>query len=1152
MRPFLITTMLILFYVGAAAQTPLPTFGADPSWASMRVEMDLSLESLPIPGTVTTVPLSGTMVVHYAAPRTTVFGTRVVDVEVMALDLSGQSPTIGNVRVHVSPQHTSSGLISSLSATSDFPADAELRLFFAVEVPNFGYTFAGGTALEGRNAAKFSAQNLTRLPWLFNDFLPDPPLFRSDYIVADFGASYRLALGTTMRAIQDPTFSVQRVGLSVLPYGDILKFGDPPATCIPAQNLGMFVPQDDLDALSYGYDFICPPEQATLIFSVDRWAFGAPNTDVDAESSKSPPQACGDEFVTTPRFPNGTNRRIVDQNQVRLQTAQRSIIDDMDGLDDHPCSFVDPSMDGVPDREVFYSVDISSFSMNEPNYRPGPYDPFVTDDDILAYCPSTGTRGIYASGLYDIGLLVGDGIDALCLQRLNTGNSCVLNPGVQPVPGFPLPPVSDYAIFSLTPNSPTLAGLNPLLPGGGSPGDIFLTNFSGMFVLYCTAASIGLLPTDNLDALKCPNAVTTWKVEGSPNLLTASFDFTYGGTFPPPWIPKIVKRFLSPGTGPMGAAEGMAGDLNADPLLQYLGIKVFVHESRGGALMIFEGLGAEFFTLSTTSTEIRLSRADGTMTPTCEFSAFAPSRTDLFDAAGPTDLLRINGSAGGLGRRVSVPLNQSISIEMQQSTSSPFPAPYVVFGFFGVPKFEDAWTPPIDLGAGMAFAPYYVDPLNPSLFVVADSFDPSNTVALVPGALQTPHVIATNPLGLPFPFEITMQGIVFDNGWGSPYLSFTNGVVLAVEDPIFFETAAGAIASSGLGDADLGVVFTIDMSGYSNDLETIGQTNVTTQSFFSVVAAGQGGGVGNGAAPDAVARFTATAGGTYTFDLCNSNYDSRMWLMPVTSNLPTPGLIMNDDADVACGPNYESKIENVCLSPGQSVLIVIDGYVSSLGTASLVVTKTSPNCATSGSIVPLTDDGAVPYVFQLGGFTFFGQTYSSVMVCMNGRLQFGGSGNSDFTETTNELRSQSPSINLFWDDLDPRPTSGSAASLTYIETATTFSVNYANVARYTVADGSCTGSITLDKLSGEITMSYAYVNPRGCIAGISPGLSSYPSTPPEVDLGSAGVFLAGGMLQPIFELFSGPPADSTDLSFRTFGFTPQGGIGIGPYLFHHP
>ncbi len=78
-----------------------------------------------------------------------------------------------------------------------------------------------------------------------------------------------------------------------------------------------------------------------------------------------------------------------------------------------------------------------------------------------------------------VGLGPGDDIDALAL----------IEDGIfGPTPG-------DAIYFSLTPGSPTLAGL------GASPADVLVTSLGGAPAVAFTAASLGLLPTDDIDAL---------------------------------------------------------------------------------------------------------------------------------------------------------------------------------------------------------------------------------------------------------------------------------------------------------------------------------------------------------------------------------------------------------------------------------------------------------------------------------------------------------------------------------------------------------------------------------------------------------------------------------------------------------------------------
>ena len=80
-----------------------------------------------------------------------------------------------------------------------------------------------------------------------------------------------------------------------------------------------------------------------------------------------------------------------------------------------------------------------------------------------------------------MGLDVADDIDALCVS--DVGERGHLDVG------------DDEALFSLAPGSPTLIGM------GRSPGDVFYTRFDGSFSIYALASDIGLMESDNLNAL---------------------------------------------------------------------------------------------------------------------------------------------------------------------------------------------------------------------------------------------------------------------------------------------------------------------------------------------------------------------------------------------------------------------------------------------------------------------------------------------------------------------------------------------------------------------------------------------------------------------------------------------------------------------------
>ena len=144
-------------------------------------------------------------------------------------------------------------------------------------------------------------------------------------------------------------------------------------------------------------------------------------------------------------------------------------------------------------------------------------------------------------------------------------------------------------------------------------------------------------------------------------------------------------------------------------------------------------------------------------------------------AGGPFDVLTINGSSGGSGRRVVVPLNQPITIAVDAPPTSPTPAAFLIFGFIGQPLPGDAFPLPAGLGI-MAFPPALLFPADPRLFTFADSSGLCGC-ALV-GAALTPFTYTHAP-GLGYPERVGLQGLISDPtktlGW-----SVTNGVLLDV------------------------------------------------------------------------------------------------------------------------------------------------------------------------------------------------------------------------------------------------------------------------------------------------------------------------------------------------------------------------------------
>ncbi|HGY92809.1 MAG TPA: hypothetical protein ENK43_16700, partial [Planctomycetes bacterium] len=240
--------------------------------------------------------------------------------------------------------------------------------------------------------------------------------------------------------------------------------------------------------------------------------------------------------------------------------------------------------------------------------------------------------------------------------------------------------------------------------------------------------------------------------------------------------------------------------------------------------------------------------------------------------------------------------------------------------------------------------------LDPFASVIPISMTGSITVSLVvPGIFQTNYT------------DFTIQGFVFDPASGAPQSwAVTNTIRHTTVDSasVFQDTCAQANCLPGLSDADLGIPFQVDTSLFNNDYSTTGTVGFGQQTSFTVNLDASG-----GTAPDALVKFTATAGGFYTFDLCNSGYDSRLWLMDTNCAAPT-GIVWNDDSGL-CG-GLQSALENVFLNAGDVVMVVVEGFGSSSGMAELVISReaflvngVSPTTGpiAGGTLVTITGDG---------------------------------------------------------------------------------------------------------------------------------------------------------------------------------------------------
>ena len=254
----------------------------------------------------------------------------------------------------------------------------------------------------------------------------------------------------------------------------------------PTLDVGVFtfglIGTDNIDALST--NTLTPAGLSySLVFSADRASVGQPATPFAAEAANnqaasdlwrtlltggSPAAAmaaCAPVAVPAPHF---LRRNQTEFNLGRTAAAGTAVGPAQDNVDAVELDVLDVDGDFLHDFDVYFSLDAASPSLGG------------SPADILISAASSVAFGLFAPA-GQLGLLFNDDIDSLVIwDRAVIG---MANPNV------------DFALFSLAPGSPTLAGL------GLSPAAIFVTDFNGAFCLFAPANQLGLLATDNVDGL---------------------------------------------------------------------------------------------------------------------------------------------------------------------------------------------------------------------------------------------------------------------------------------------------------------------------------------------------------------------------------------------------------------------------------------------------------------------------------------------------------------------------------------------------------------------------------------------------------------------------------------------------------------------------
>ena len=315
-------------------------------------------------------------------------------------------------------------------------------------------------------------------------------------------------------------------------------FGPGPITHVFEGAYGLQPMQDNNDAHSNGETTRLWDEETQLgeglmlYFSADDKSKGLPGTDYDNQAQLM--QAAGDRYivngvVSAPGMPGapatvgpppfglplytsgagGTPINILNANQHRYheipsvlpnvfnpyvpQRPNSSAMDDMDALE---LTAMDWDGDQVHDTNIYFSLDPPSPTLGMIGGMPA---------DILL-SPGPGPSGPYvwapapSMGLDLQGL--SDDVDALAVWDVGQYQGDQAEFGL------------DFALFSLAPQSPYLAGPDGAwgTPDDYSAADIFATNFTGTNWLFLTANQIGMMFEDNVDAIDVESEIM-WEEE---------------------------------------------------------------------------------------------------------------------------------------------------------------------------------------------------------------------------------------------------------------------------------------------------------------------------------------------------------------------------------------------------------------------------------------------------------------------------------------------------------------------------------------------------------------------------------------------------------------------------------------------------------------
>ncbi len=255
--------------------------------------------------------------------------------------------------------------------------------------------------------------------------------------------------------------------------------------------IGGFDSSDVINSISFGQDGTLDPLGANpvLLFSVDRSTIGKPCTDVNMESFNI--EVAADVFNAQM---NAFGQYVSPSSPVCVGERESCLVLDQTSLGLRPATggFGHDNMTALEISEYDPMVDFAYLSFTGPTFQNDPTD----EAKIWVYAPpptplQPGNLNVFASHA-SMNLQAGDVIDAIAVSDGTPGIDIALDPQM---PNGVLDVGLDEVLFSLTSSSPSVTS------AGRSGADIFRSSFAGSFSVHITADALGLLETDEVDAI---------------------------------------------------------------------------------------------------------------------------------------------------------------------------------------------------------------------------------------------------------------------------------------------------------------------------------------------------------------------------------------------------------------------------------------------------------------------------------------------------------------------------------------------------------------------------------------------------------------------------------------------------------------------------